>query len=349
MKEKQELRDWPADALEHVPSCPVCGSVDRRLLYDKLTDRIWFSAEGTWTLYSCARCSAAFLDPRPDRRSIGAAYSDYYVEGGPSLPTLLGAGIRRAICNGYLNACYGYRLRPTYRIGPFVARALPKRRSYADRAIRHLPRFEDRRRLLDIGCGEGSFLREMSQAGWDVQGLEPDATAAETAKASGVPVVQRPLERDLFESSSFDAITMNHVIEHLHDPVDALRICHDLLRPGGMLWIATPNLGSRGHGIFGRDWVGLDPPRHLVLFTRSSLLRAVASASFEPERFASDYSADRVFSWSAAVAAGEDPLDQSVVRRHRSRLRTLAGDMTARFRPSRAEDIVLIVRSESVR
>ena len=345
MKDR-ERRNWPAEALEGVPTCPVCGSDERRLLHDDLTDRIWFSADGTWTLYSCSSCSSAFLDPRPDYGSIGAAYADYYVEGGGSAPPLVGAGIRRAICNGYLNARYGYEFQPTSRIGPFAARVLPKRRSYADRAVRHLPRFQGRRRLLDVGCGEGAFLAEMRRAGWDVQGLEPDATAAETARRSGVPVVQQPLEPDVFPSGSFDALTMNHVIEHLHGPIEALRICHDLLRPGGVLWIATPNLGSRGHDLYGRDWVGLDPPRHLVLFTRSSLSRAVKSAGFEPERFASDYSADRVFPCSAAVAAGEDPLDQRVVERRRGRLEILAGDVAARFRPGRAEDIVLIARAE---
>jgi len=346
---RREVREWPPEALEPVSACPVCGGDERRLLYDGLTDRIWFSAAGTWTLYSCSTCSAAFLDPRPDRASIDAAYAGYYSEGGTSTPTLVGAGIRRAICNGYLNAHYGYELEPTSRLGPLAARVLPKRRSYADRAIRHLPRVEGRRRLLDVGSGEGAFLAEMSRAGWEVQGVEPDATAAETARVAGVPVVQRPLEPGLFEPGSFDAITMNHVIEHLHDPVEALRTCHDLLSPRGALWVATPNLRSRGHELYGRDWIGLDPPRHLVLFTRSALARAATSAGFEPERFASDYSADRVFPSSAAVAAGDDPLDDSVLRRHRSRLAILAGDATARFRPSRAEDVVLIARPRSER
>jgi SAM-dependent methyltransferase len=345
----REVREWPADALERVPRCPACGSAERRLLYEGLTDRIWFSADGTWTLYSCSSCSAAYLDPRPDRESIGTAYADYYAEGGTATATLVGAGIRRAICNGYLNAHYGYELEPTSRIGPLAALALPKRRSYADRAVRHLPLFEGRRRLLDVGSGEGAFLAEMERAGWDVQGLEPDATAAETARAAGVPVLEQPLEPGLFESGSFDAITMNHVIEHLHDPVEALRICHELLSPRGVAWVATPNLGSRGHDLFGRDWVGLDPPRHLVLFTRSALAQAIAKAGFEPWHFASDYSADRVFPTSAALAAGEDPFDEGVVRRRRSRLAILVGDAAARFRPSRAEDIVLIARRGSDR
>lgn len=332
----------------------MCGSERRRLLYDGLTDRIWFAAGGRWTLHRCSNCSTAFLDPRPDRRSIRQAYADYYAEGGtPAPPSLVGAGIRDAMCNGYLNVRYGYELSPTSRLGPVVGRVLAKRRSYADRTIRHLPRFEGRRRLLDVGCGEGAFLTTMRRAGWDVQGLEPDATAAATARAAGVPVVEQLLEADAFPADSFDAVTLNHVIEHFHDPIEALSICHDFLRPGGVLWVATPNLSSRGHDVFGRDWIGLDPPRHLVLFTRSSLSRAVRSAGFEPQRFVSDYSADRVFPCSATVAAGEDPRDERLVRRHRSRPAILAADVVARLRPGRAEDIVLIaqraVGSESAR
>jgi SAM-dependent methyltransferase len=343
-----EVHDWPAEALESVASCPLCGSDQRRQLYDMLTDRISFAASGRWTLYVCSNCSAAYLDPRPDRSSIGDAYAEYYPRGGTAAPpALVGAGIRNAICNGYLNKRYGYDLSPASRLGPIVARVLAKRRTYADRMVRHLPRFGGRRRLLDVGCGEGAFLTAMRRAGWDIQGLEPDATAAATARMAGVPVVEQSLEADVFPSGSFDAVTMNHVIEHLHDPLEALLICHNLLRPGGVLWVATPNLNSRGHDLFGRDWIGLDPPRHLVLFTRSSLSRAIRSAGLEPQRFVSDYSADRVFPCSATLAAGEDPRDDRVVRRHRSRWAILAGDVTARLRPSRAEDIVMIAQRAS--
>jgi predicted SAM-dependent methyltransferase len=182
----------------------------------------------------------------------------------------------------------------------------------------------------------------MARAGWEVQGIEPDASAAAVARASGVPVLDTPLEEAPLSPGSFDAVTLNHVIEHLYDPIDALRIVRDLLQPGGVIWIATPNLESRGHDRYGPHWIGLDPPRHLALFTHSSLSHAVESAGFKALRYVDDYSAERVFPCSATVAAGEDPRDEQVVHRRRSRWAVLTADLVARFRPRRAEDIILM-------
>lgn len=340
-----EPRVWPAADLESVPHCPVCGGDRRGLLYDGLADRIWFCGGGGWSLHRCLDCSGAFLDPRPNRQTIERAYSTYFTHTEASgEPQPAAAHARAAVLNGYLNTRYGYDFSPASRLGPVLARLFPKKRAYADRLVRNLHRPRRGGRLLDIGCGQGTFLAEMRRAGWDVQGIEPDVSAAAVARASGVPVINASFEEVPLSPESFDAVTLNHVIEHLYDPIEAFRIVHDLLRPGGMIWIATPNLESRGHDRYGRDWIGLDPPRHLVLFTRPSLARAVESAGFELLRFVRDYSAERVFPCSATVSAREDPRDDRVVQRRRSRWAVLTADVVAHLRPSRAEDLVLIAQ-----
>jgi 2-polyprenyl-3-methyl-5-hydroxy-6-metoxy-1,4-benzoquinol methylase len=318
-------------------------------MYDELTDRQWFCAGGAWSLHRCLECSSAFLDPRPDRKTIGRAYTTYFThtEASPE-PKVRGSRARTAMRNGYLNAHYGYEFSPASRLGPLLTRLFPKKRSYADLLVRNLRRPSPSARLLDIGCGRGTFLAEMRQAGWEVQGIEPDSSAAAAARSSGISVVNAPLASATLAPHSFDAVTMNHVIEHFHDPIDALRISHRLLKPGGILWIATPNLTSRGHTLFRRDWIGLDPPRHLVLFTRSSLACAVAATGFALEAFGSDYSAQSFFPYSATIAAGEDPREEQTVVRHRNRLSIWMGDLAARLDPSRAENIVLIARSKSI-
>jgi 2-polyprenyl-3-methyl-5-hydroxy-6-metoxy-1,4-benzoquinol methylase len=342
-----EPRPWAAEDLESVSDCPACGGNRRRLLYDELADRQWFCAGGGWSLHRCLECFSAFLDPRPDRETIDRAYATYYTHTeAPPEPRVLGADARTAMRNGYLNAQYGYEFSPASRLGPVLARLFPKKRAYADLFVRNLRRPTAGRRLLDVGCGQGTFLAEMRGAGWQVQGIEPDASAAAVARSSGVPVVNAPLEEASLTPQPFDAVTMNHVIEHFHDPIEALRISHRLLKPGGILWIATPNLASRGHALFGRDWIGLDPPRHLVLFTRSSLARAVAATGFALESFGSDYSAQAFFPVSATIAAGEDPREERTVGRHRNRLSIWTGDLVARLAPGQAENIVLTARSE---
>jgi SAM-dependent methyltransferase len=341
-----EAPDWPQEELESVPRCPVCADKRRTLLYEGLVDGLWFCAGGGWTLHRCLACSSAFLDPRPNRTTIGRAYAEYYTHDKAQPPgQLRAAAPRAALRNGYLNARYGYELSPASRLGPIIARLFPKRRFYADRAVRNLegPRGGPRR-LLDVGCGEGTFLVEMREAGWEVHGLEPDAEAAAVAAAAGVPVVSAPIEEASLEPGSFDAVTMNHVIEHLHDPVEALRRCHRVLRPGGMLWIATPNLDARGHAVFGADWIGLDPPRHLVLFTRDSLTQAVEDSGFTRDAFAVDYTAEYVFPRSATVAARENPRDRDALAVRRNRLAILAADLLTRVAPGRTEEIVLIAK-----
>lgn len=340
---------WPSDELEAVPACPVCGGERREVLHAGLTDGIFFTAPGSWTLHRCLDCRSGFLDPRPERASIGRAYARYYTHCGAvrGRPELRLAGARQAVRDGYLNSRYGYAFAPAWeRTGAVVARVLPKRRWYADGWVRRLPAPRPGARLLDVGCGEGSFLATMRDAGWAVQGLEPDPAAAEVTRSRGIPVEEAPIEAHTLPSGSFDALTMSHVLEHVHDPRGALRACRELLRPGGILWLATPNLDARGHARFGPAWIGLDPPRHLCIFTRASLLAALREAGFAVVEVPRDYSAEQTFVESAAVAAGEDPQGPAVSGRRLGPIRTLLADLAARLRPATCEALEVVARAE---
>ena len=339
-----EVADWPRGELEAVSRCPICGGGRRETLYSDLTDRVFFTAPGRWTLHRCPDCASVYLDPRPTSESIGLAYGSYYThESDAPPPSLVAEGARLAIRNGYLNARYGYDLHPASRLGPVVSALLPKRRALVDHLVRHLKHDPGRNRLLDVGCGNGAFLAGMRDAGWSVQGLEPDATAAEQARSGGIPVAIATFEDAPFEDGSFDAITLNHVVEHFHDPVAALRICRRLLAPGGTLWISTPNLQSRGHTVFGPDWIGLDPPRHLVLFTRSSLTSAVERAGFAASSFPRIYTAAQTFALSESVVEGVDPFGSGP--EHSVRGRVLTADLLTRLNPASSEEIILIAKA----
>jgi SAM-dependent methyltransferase len=95
-----------------------------------------------------------------------------------------------------------------------------------------------------------------------------------------VTVVQAGLPCTTLPPESFDVVTLSHVIEHLHDPRPALREIHRLLAPGGLVMITTPNLDAYGLEVFGRCWRGLEPPRHLVLYTSRSLGGLLSDAGF---------------------------------------------------------------------
>lgn len=133
--------------------------------------------------------------------------------------------------------------------------------------------------LLDVGCGDGRFLRFMQEHGWNVAGVEVDPQAVEQArKQYGLEVFCGELGAANLSPASFDAITLRHVIEHVPNPVGLLAQCKTLLKPGGLLVVVTPNTSSLGHQKFGRHWMGLDVPRHLMLFNTASLTKCAQAA-----------------------------------------------------------------------
>jgi len=156
----------------------------------------------------------------------------------------------------------------------------PYRRLEWNRMLRHLALPNKGAKLLDIGCGNGAFLRSASLLGWDAQGMDPDPKAVAAAHKRGFTVNHGGLPRTGLQDRKFDAVTLSHVIEHVHDPVGALREVHRILKPGGKVWMATPNMDSTSHRLFQCQWRGLEPPRHLVIFNASSLKLACERGGF---------------------------------------------------------------------
>jgi SAM-dependent methyltransferase len=136
--------------------------------------------------------------------------------------------------------------------------------------------------LLDVGCGKGSFMLRMREHGWNVEGSEVDADGVEYARSiNGLTVHLGNLENINFPDNTFDVVTSNHVIEHVHDPIALIQECLRILKPGGKLVLATPNMDSFGHRYFERNWTHLDPPRHLRLFTQKTLRECAEKAGFQ--------------------------------------------------------------------
>jgi SAM-dependent methyltransferase len=136
----------------------------------------------------------------------------------------------------------------------------------------------DANRLLDVGSGTGSLVLRARELGWMAEGVEPDGAAVLAAQARGAPTTQGTA--DALHIAQYDVITLNHVIEHVHEPTDVLGTCLRALRPGGSLWLAAPNVGSLGHRVLGTHWYGLDTPRHLTIFSEAGLGAALLSAGF---------------------------------------------------------------------
>ena len=306
------LSAWHPEELEIVGRCPVCASTAHRPLYQNLRDKVYKGTPGEWDFYRCEACGCGYFDPRPTPQAVGKLYAEYYTHSAQSIPEYhqlsIAGKLRRILGNGYRNYRFGTNDRPSSRLGVLVAWLMPRYRALLDAGGRHLPKAKPNARLLDVGCGSGDFMLLAQRAGWQCVGVEPDPEAVKVARQRGLSVIEGDINTLHHQSEAYDGITLNHVIEHVHHPQAVFSDCYRLLRKGGWLWLETPNLDSQGHARFGADWVGLDIPRHLVVFTYhtlTSLLQQVGFQRIEPLPY---YPlCERVYAMSYAIATGQSP------------------------------------------
>lgn len=338
------LPGWPARDLEAAEACPACRGRRRELLHADVADGI-FGAPGRWTLWRCGNCGSAYLDPRPTRDSIGHAYRGYYTHAEAVQPAPLRGlvRIRRGLRNDYLRAKYGYEIEPIQRGGALLSRLLPRVRRHGDRWIRGLSRPDRGASLLDVGCGSGLFVRQMIELGWRAEGVDPDEVAVAAAREKGLPIRVGGLATVAGEGErKYEAVTLTHVIEHFHDPLEELRLAHSVLKPGGMLWIATPSLAAVGHRVFGRDWRGLEPPRHLVVFTAPALQDALEAVGFRAvELHPTQPLARRMFRESAEIGERVEGGSRGAIKRRAARALVPVADVLAGRWPGLGEEIVM--------
>jgi 2-polyprenyl-3-methyl-5-hydroxy-6-metoxy-1,4-benzoquinol methylase len=266
------------------PKCALCGG-EGEVIYPRQRDRL-FGAGGAWDFKKCSKdtCGLIWLDPMPLEEDIGKAYANYYTHNSQAGPDRAGRlkKIYRRMQQGYLAAKYGYRAGD----GSLATRLLgrlfylfPLRRRGLDGDIRFLPS-TPQGRVLDVGCGSGGWLEFMRELGWNTEGIDFDEGAVNFARQRGLEVRQGHLTQQQYPPGIFDAVVLCHVIEHVPDPVETLRECRRILKPGGKLVLMTPNCASAGHAVFKQDWRGLEPPRHLHLFSTRSMHLLLERAGF---------------------------------------------------------------------
>lgn len=343
-----DVPPWPPADLESVPRCEVCGGAARTRWLDGLTDRIFRAAPGRWTLWRCTDCGAATLDPRPTPSSIARAYSGYYTHAEPDRNLLVPGDLpqlrlKRGMFLGHYARRFGHRIPGALPLGWLAFVLHPRRSARADQMIRHLPAATRGQRLLDVGCGNGGFLRVARTFGYAAAGIEFDPRAAQVARQQGFDVFEGDVAQARVPAGSLDQVTLRHVIEHLYRPVEALRHMHAWLRPGGRIWLQTPNVDSRGAQRYGADWRGLEPPRHLVLFNPASLRRALERAGFERcTLLTPQMDADFYIAQSEAIRAGVDPYRPDPDRLRSAQREGRAWNAAALDDPDRAESITMV-------
>ena len=235
-----------------------------------------------FTIVQCAACAMAWTEPPVSAVDLEPYYAGHYWEP----PKQEGA-----------------RSGPVTRLQQWI---IDVRLSRVLRPL--LVRMHRGARVLDVGCGPGESLRHIIDAGCSAYGVETSPQAAAQAQRTGATVFAGTFVQARFEDDWFDGVAMIHVLEHVDDPVAALREAHRVLKPGGLLVIEVPNIESWGFALFGRRWRALDVPRHLYHFSPASLKPLLIREGFEIVRLSHFSARASAATWAGSMFTAMDPI-----------------------------------------
>src|SRR5438105_2436714 len=138
--------------------------------------------------------------------------------------------------------------------------------------------------VLDVGCGSGALLAELSARGIVARGVDWDSQAISLCQRSGLDATVGDISSGMFEVRKYRWVVFSHVLEHLHDPIRVLQNASSLLEPAGKLLICVPNSKSPCRYIFGHQWHGWDAPFHFIHYDTQSLTRICSAAGLRVTR-----------------------------------------------------------------
>jgi SAM-dependent methyltransferase len=226
----------------------------------------------------------------PSAEILRLAYGDGYVTHTPFVDTpYVKPSNKTRLIESILASSYGYPIGASagsilWQIIGKVAGLFGVMRAKAGIHVRFL-KYCENGKVLDVGCGNGRFLKAAVRRGWDALGLEPDPVTAAMARSTGCAVIQGTIEDFDPNGCKYDAITMEHVLEHLANPRMVLSKLRTALAEDGVLVSITPNPESLISRLFGISWYGLDPPRHLHIPTASALATLCKDVGFSCAQF----------------------------------------------------------------
>lgn len=246
------------EKLEECPSCKHPKFLNHMICKD-------YSVSGeSFALVKCEKCSLIFTNPRPDTAHIDQYYqSENYISH---------TNKANNITNLLYKVVRGYTLK---------------------QKVQLIERYTNHKKLLDFGCGTGTFLKYCTDQGFESEGYEPNPVALKhLTKTTSTKVMSRINE--LKKDNHYDIITAWHVLEHVHDLKATLKILRKALQPEGYLFVALPNPESYDATFYKQHWAGYDVPRHLYHFSQTAFSHLVKQCKLEiaeihPMKFDSFY------------------------------------------------------------
>ncbi len=227
--------------------CPVCSSSSLQKVF---TARDHTVSQEQFEIWQCAGCCLRFTQNVPENDAIRKYYlSDNYISHSNS-------------SKGIVNRMYKL-------VRYFT---LVSKRKFVERITG-----VSKGTLLDIGAGTGAFLNEMHLAGWKVEGVEPDGESIK--RAAALYGLQLKSQDHLFDfpEQSFDAVTLWHVLEHVHELHRYIEQLKVLCKKNGKIIIAVPNYTSSDAACYGPYWAAYDVPRHLYHFSPAAMQQLITS------------------------------------------------------------------------
>ncbi len=221
--------------------CPVCGA--------RNAEEFW--AMSGYRLASCSHCGTVW-DFLPSENISSIYDKTYFINENPK--------------GGYANYFEGMRI---------------NRKTFSARLKKIEEKLGKKGKLLDVGCALGDFLIEAKARGWkEIEGLEISRYAADFARQRGLKVSEEKLDDNLYRPNIFDVVTYQDVIEHVTDPMQELGKIYRILKPGGILFFVTPDIGGLWAKLLGPLWYHYKPREHVIYFSEKSIKFALKKAGF---------------------------------------------------------------------
>jgi 2-polyprenyl-3-methyl-5-hydroxy-6-metoxy-1,4-benzoquinol methylase len=261
--------------------CDICGS-DR-------TEHLYSVAECTgactgemFNLVKCRKCGLAYVNPRPTAEELPKYYpqESYYAYRGIENEK---ESLKSRIKNFLAEWAGGYKIDQSKRVFGMTTLFTWIVKVGVRNVLIGIVPYKKGARLLDVGCGNGGFLKWHKEHGWDVYGVEINEAAASIAQRAGLNVFTGEVAEANYPAHYFDVCTCIQALEHVPSPSALLRELHRVLKRNGLLLIGVPNFGCFDRKLFRQDWTPLEIPRHLYHFEVTTLRKLLETNGFEIE------------------------------------------------------------------
>lgn len=254
--------------------CNNCHENTCTVVYDKVTN---WEYPGMFRIVKCNNCALHYINPRPNLQEIG----QYYVQ------------------DNYWGRDFTKNEKRNDK---------KERRDAYQYVYTYIDRVKKKGTILDIGAGTGLFLSYFKEKGWNIDGVELSKEAVFYAKKRfNVRLKNGDFLEFPFKNNTYDVITLNGVLEHLHTPHETLEKAAKVLKKDGIIIISVPNVESVGRFLFGRHWLAWMVPRHLYHFSPKTISDMLDRSGFTIREIRHDYWAHNYYTIFNSLRYAQSP------------------------------------------